>query len=329
MRNTLLSKVLDRSISIFNSVESYCGADITIGDVLRDFRSNKYAATISDARNFLDRNDVMGYKAIKRQLPVVTFSGKFEGGRKKENLIDYSNVIVLDIDDLSKDELNRTKDCLKADEYVFAYWESPSKQGIKGLVYVTYNNVYDSLDVYHKHAFRQLKKYFIENYKITLDSSGSDFTRLCFACWDKKLVIKNVVIPFQVQAPIETGCKMKTQQPVKTGGRCVLEGIRNIEGRNSISKRIEMESIIRYLKKHKRSITYNYQDWLDVAFAIVSTFNADLGVKYFSQLSQLDVDKFDETACKQLLYNCYRNSRGDITFASIIYKAQQQGYKKV
>ena len=90
-----------------------------------------------------------------------------------------------------------------------------------------------------------------------------------------------------------------------------------------------MEAIIRYLKRHKKSITYSYQDWLEVAFGIVSTFNTDLGRKYFIQLSQMDVDKFDKMECVRLLDDCYSNSRGDITFGSIVYKAQKQGYKKM
>lgn len=262
-------------------------------------------------------------------MPVLTFSGKFDGGHKKTHLKDYSNVIVLDIDDLGEEELKRVKECLSVDEYVFAYWVSPSNQGVKALVYLEYTYDGNLLDTRHKNAFNQLKTHFLDFYGIQIDSSGSDFSRLCFACWDRELVLKDGVVPFSVQAPVKKGRSKSARISKKViEDKTLLTGVKNIKGRNSIANRKEIEAIIRYLKKRKRSITHNYQDWLGVAFAIVQAFNPDLGRKYFIQLSQLDIDKFDEAECLRMLDYCYRNSRGDVTFASLIYKAQREGYDK-
>lgn len=323
-----LQKILDTNVSFFESVGSSNANDVKIGEVLSSFRTKKYASVITKARIALNEGNEQDYKTLKKKLPVVAFCGTFNGGHKKTDLVEYSNVMVLDIDDLTQDDLIKVKKQLATENYVFAFWESPSKQGFKGLVYLQYDYDVDDLDSKHKNAFGQLKDYFDQEYDITLDRSGLDYSRLCFACWDPTLVIKDLVTPFHVTAPIEKNRNKASRQHIKRSP-IVLSGVPNMKGRNSYAKRTEMESIIRYLRKHNKSITRSYQDWLEVAFGIVSTFNPDLGKKYFLQLCRLDHDKFDETECMNLLNNCYRKSNGVVNFATIIYKAQQQGYKKV
>lgn len=330
MENTLLSIVLNTKVSVFRSKNSRDIRDVTIGSVLKAFKSEQYAGAVREARRFLAGGDETGYKAKKNELPVVTFSGTFVGGHGKKNLKEYSNVVVLDIDDLAAEDLIKVQHCLAADAFVFAYWKSPSNQGLKGLVYLEYN--YEGeLNDRHNNAFYQLENYFLEHYGITLDSSGSDYSRLCFACWDRDLVQKTMLIPFAVQAPVKKDRKETVRQPnteAATEERQLLVGLRNLKGRNNPFKRIEMENIIRYLKKQNKSITFYYSDWIKVAFAIVDTFNPDLGRKFFIQLSAMDKDKFNEADCISTLDYCYRNSRGNITFATIVFKAQKQGYKK-
>ena len=332
MNSTLLTTVLNTSVSIFRSKDSRDIRDVTIGAVLKAFKSEKYAETVKEARRILDGGDEAGYKAKKGELPVVTFSGTFAGGHGKKNLKQYSYVVVLDIDDLAEDDLTKAQKCLAADEYVFSYWKSPSNQGLKGLVYLEYN--YEGeLNECHNNAFDQLEKHFLEYYGITLDGSGSDYSRLCFACWDNELVLKTEVVPFPVLPP----AKKERKKPIRkakvteevTEEKLLLVGVHNIKGRNSIRKRNEIEAIIRYLKRHNKSITYSYQDWLEVGFAIVNSFNPDLGKKYFLKLSALDTDKFDEADCLRMLDNCYKNARGSITFGTLLYKAQQQGYESM
>lgn len=74
-----------------------------------------------------------------------------------------------------------TKDCFQNDCYVFASWESPSKNGLKGLVLLDFDfPLNNNIDLAHKSAFFKLYNYFKENYNVEIDVSGSDITRLCF-----------------------------------------------------------------------------------------------------------------------------------------------------
>lgn len=333
MDENLLKNILNSEISFFDSVNSKHSYLVSIALILNIFKSNKYFHQIQQARNCLLNNNLDGYKKIKSNLPVVTFSGVFKNGHGKNNLITYNNIIVLDIDKLSDEQLETTMLKITNDEYVFASWISPSNQGIKCLVYLLYDSINTSFDDVHKQAFVQLCEYFKNNYDIELDKSGSDISRLCFVCCDNDLHLKNICKPFVVKIEDIHKYSTKTTKEIahKDDNENYLNnitGIKNVKGKNDKYRRNEISSIIKFLKKNKKSITYSYSDWVEVAFAIVSTFNFDLGKKYFLELSKLDVEKYNEVECIQLLHNCYIQSRGEISFGSILYKAQQLGYKR-
>jgi hypothetical protein len=65
-----------------------------------------------------------------------------------------------------------------------------------------------------------------------------------------------------------------------------------------------------------------------VAFAVANTFTHDVGERYFLRLCRLDGTNHDEVGSKKLLRYCYLNSRGKITFRTIIRFAILNGYKK-
>ena len=88
-----------------------------------------------------------------------------------------------------------------------------------------------------------------------------------------------------------------------------------------------MSDIIKYLERKNKTITYNYNDWCKVAMAISNTFTYDIGLKYFKKLSILDKQKYNEITCTNFLTNCYETRNGDVNFSTIVYLANQQGYK--
>ena len=88
-----------------------------------------------------------------------------------------------------------------------------------------------------------------------------------------------------------------------------------------------MSNIIKYLTIKNKSITYSYADWYKVAMGIANSFTFDIGKKYFNKLSALDVGKYNSINCENFLTDCYEMRNGSIKFASIIYLANQQGYK--
>lgn len=324
--NINVSDLLQQEVSWFNSIISKRPSRLTIGEVLEKFSSSLFKEKVLEARDYLKSGADEMYKACKSTLPVITFSGVFENGHSKSNLSKYNSIIVIDIDHLSESSFVETKERLITDKYVFALWTSPSGHGLKGLISTNIDKT-NSVDIEHKCAFHQITEYFKNEHSIDLDLSGSDYSRLCFACWDENLIIKSNANVFDVDlTQSEIDRKQKTKSDI-TEKVVIANNKSNIKGRNRQQNKDTCIRIIKYLKKKDLSITYEYDNWVRVAYAIVDAFNPDLGHKYFQMLSRQDPTKYDEEKCKKQLDYCYSHSTGLITFSTIVYLAKKKGFK--
>lgn len=303
--------------------------DVTLGAVLDEIKSVKHREFINYLRN-LYTHDMESYGKNKTKLPGVLFCGSFNKKRKKEFLNTYNYIVVLDIDKLESAEMERVLKALKNEPIVFSFWISPSNCGIKGLVHLNYCEQVEKerVDELHKTAFSQLVQYFETEHEIELDTSGSDFSRLCFLTYDSLLVLKDEITPFEVKKVdiVKTKKEKKGKIPALKKVK-FQDTLHNPSGKNNKADRKMMKNIIKYIQKNTVSITYTYEDWLRVAFAISNSFTFDIGLKYFVELCKQDKGKYDEINCTNFLINCYEVSRGEIGFDTIIYLAQNKGFK--
>jgi len=333
-----MNKLLNQKVSFQENAWSPLGREYTIGEVLNFIKNGNYAADVTRLRTFLNKGNKEAYDSNKRRLPGVTFSATFNEERKRENLNFYNQVVVIDIDKVSPEKLDEIKDILSNDQFVSCFWESPSKTGIKGLVQIDSEVPLKDIDVdaFHKHAFKNIVEYFLNNYGIGLDISGSDTTRLCFLSHDPNIVLKGSCKPFPVKELILTGDskKGKKDEVIKQPKKKIFEQkinkniLLNPKGKNSPSDRSKIQSIIKYLTKRNISITNDYNSWYRVALAISNTFTHDIGEKYFLRLCRLDGAKHDELQSKNLLLYCYEHSKKEIFFKTIVYLAKQAGYRE-
>lgn len=222
------------------------------------------------------------------------------------------------------------KNNFSADKFVFAFWESPSKKGIKGLVHLSFSVQLNetNLDRAHKGAFNKLKNYFAENYNVELDISGIDTTRLCFLSYDPDMVQKQEVVSYEVAESefFSTPLRKEKSEKVKIIHKSSKEALYKMQGKNDPDDRKTMKSILNYLVKRKISITKSYEEWYKVAFAIANTFTFEIGLKYFLELSSIDAEKFNRDKCENLLRNCYETNRGEIGFNKLKSYAIEKGY---
>lgn len=326
--------VLQVRVSYQLNVWSPISKEISIKDVLMEISSDSYSTQVKYLRQLLHSGNQDAYDTHKVSLPAVTFCASFDASRQRSSIKQYHSLMVLDIDKLSEEELNRIKECMYKDEFVFTYWESPSQNGIKGLVHLRYESHInkESIDVAHKSAFKILKKYFFDSYNIVLDNSGSDTTRLCFLSYDPKLVLKDSIVSFNIseadilsQSPTKKSKTTDKEVMVYQGDRDILF---NPKGKNDPRHRNTIQAIIKFLIRKNLSVTESYEDWFKVALAIANSFTYEIGEKYFLRLSALDPQKFDVVKCKNMLIHCYHNRRGKVNFSTIIFLARTQGYQK-
>ncbi len=324
-----IDNILNTTVSYQKNTWSDISNEPTIKEILEIIKSEKLKGQIADLREKLNQDNNEYYDTYKKLLPAVTFSGTFNQKRNLDNLKLYNNLIVLDFDKLSENEIIEGYEHLLADEYVLTFWRSPSNKGFKGLVsleYVNFSNEFN-INILHKSAFKKLSNHFKELYNLELDKSGSDISRLCFLSYDPNLVLKVNVrnltiteddIVFEIIKE-----KSKTRSIKYASNK---DALYNPINKNKQLNRKLMTDIIRYLTNKNKSITYSYAEWCKVAMAITDSFTYDIGLKYFIKLSRLDNTKYNEVDCTNFLLNCYETKNGNVSFGSIIYLANQRGY---
>ena len=161
-------------------------------EVLKDIKTGKYFNVIKYLRKSLAESKMEAYERAKKSLPAFTPSASFKGGRKLEFITSYTQIVVLDIDKLSKEQLTNAKALAIQNQYTFSAFISPSGNGLK--IFVQVNSSQEN----HKEAFLKLQKYYEELLALPIDKSGKDVTRLCFVSYDTDLFLNENASIFKV-----------------------------------------------------------------------------------------------------------------------------------
>lgn len=327
---------------------SYCSGkyaketpQIKLSHALKEIKSSKNQKLIESLRADLQNKD-----KYKNQLDGYIFTGTFSS-RGTANLIKYSNLCVLDFDHLTKENLDSLKEFLKNDKFVFAYWDSPSGTGVKGLICFDFsmiNNWEKEIPTYHKQAFCQFSDYFdktFNNSEVKLDSSGKDIPRLCFSSYDPNIIIKDEVECFLVEiSEPDYSQKNKITKSVKNKAKIKSsikkelneDIVRTIARTSDDIARRKIKSVYVYLKNRNLSITETYERWYKVGQIIANTFSYNIGKEYFLNFCRLDKiqNKHDEEKSRDLIIKCYLNSlspvQNPLQFKSLLFYAQEKGW---
>lgn len=150
-------------------------------EVLNDIKTGKYINVITYLRKSLAESKMEAYERAKKSLPAFTPSASFKGGRKLEFVTAYTQIVVLDIDKLTKEQLTNAKALAQETPYTYSAFISPSGNGLK--VFVRVNSSQEN----HREAFITLQKFYEEFLSLPIDKSGKDVTRLCFVSYDTDL----------------------------------------------------------------------------------------------------------------------------------------------
>ena len=326
----------DYPVTFFPYLRSSVTTVTSLKSVLSDFKNGRYANQIKRVRNVLRTSGEDAYRDAKKSLSAIAFCGEFNKGHGKSDLVRYNNLLVFDIDHLDEEEMIRVRRCLSDTNSVLAFWTSPSGNGFKGVMRINYRNKPDDadLDKCYKKAYADVTSFFDKHYGVHLDPACSDYSRVCYVCWDENLFFNPGAHEFVVDC--NGSLQPKRGKPTQKASDFIAKrpeigdvGFhpQNEKGKNDPRSRRIIVSIIKYLTKRNLSITSTYDEWLRVGFAIASTFNYDLGLKYYLELCKLDGIKYDEEESIKKLKECYIHGSGDIKLGTIIEMAQKKGYQ--
>ncbi len=158
----------------------------TLERYIADVRSGKHKKAVEKVQAYLAASENEKAEAGKKILPLLVPGGAMAGGRKLEHMVRYSGCICFDLDDVLLPPEQILSQAAQLG-YVKAGHISPSHTGNKLFVLV------DSDQEHHLQAFEQVRAMIEKDLPgVTVDISGKDANRGCFASYDPDAFYKEV-----------------------------------------------------------------------------------------------------------------------------------------
>ncbi|NTW98356.1 MAG: DUF3874 domain-containing protein [Geobacteraceae bacterium] len=236
-------------------------------------------------------------KLEKEKLPCFSPSACFSGGRKRENLVSHSGVINIDIDAQHNEQhdLPALRAVIYADKYIYAGHLSVSGRGLS--LYIKINSEK------HHETFLSIEKYFAEEYRIVIDPSCKDVSRLRFVSYDDDLYLND-------RASKYTKAEKKEAA--------------DFQRRKVACCDADVEHVLQQIERDRRDLTENYAAWVKIGFALHGEFGPN-GEEFFHRISQFH-PKYNRQDCSRKYRQC---SGGGVGIASFFWAAKEAGYEIV
>ena len=227
-------------------------AEMTEEEIVSAIGSPKYRNTVESVRRIFLEQGEKAANEEKKKLPSVTFSANYRGGRSNATLVKYLGYIVIDIDHLSKEELARILQTVRACSYTRIAFISPKGMGLKIIAHTqrpdgTLPDTIQEIEDFHNAAYNKVASFYCQLCQTEIDTSGQDVGRTCLLSYDPGIYFNRDATPFIVEQP---PLFYKTQKKKKTPGRKKQE-----TDNNPVSE----ETALNYHSSHASlMVTLNY-----------------------------------------------------------------------
>lgn len=227
-------------------------AEMTEEEIVSAIGSPKYRNTVESVRRIFLEQGEKAANEEKKKLPSVTFSANYRGGRSNATLVKYLGYIVIDIDHLSKEELARILQTVRACSYTRIAFISPKGMGLKIIAHTqrpdgTLPDTIQEIEDFHNAAYNKVASFYSQLCQTEIDTSGQDVGRTCLLSYDPGIYFNRDATPFIVKQP---PLFYKTQKKKKTPGRKKQE-----TDNNPVSE----ETALNYHSSHASlMVTLNY-----------------------------------------------------------------------
>lgn len=292
------------NFSFYNSLYSTDEPDGTldINQLIEVIRYGYLIDTISKLRLLSDKDAKRKIKV--GEIPAVTLSGIFEK-RNSESLISHSGLIQIDIDDVSN--YNQIFSAIKNDVYTYVAFMSPSGNGIKVIVKIPPS------PLNHQEYFYALERYYKEEYSIEIDKACKDIVRTMLLSLDPEIYCNPKSYIFKDKWKPEVKKAKEYRKPIFESNYVYESG----------SNDDKCAEIIRELELRKIDLTDNYEEWINIGFALANEFG-ESGREFFHRASALS-SKYDPRDCDKTFSSFLKRNKGGIGFATFVFYAKQAG----
>lgn len=230
----------------------------TIQEILLEIRDGKVKNTIQQLRQ-IPNDDV--HKSQRRrkkgELPMVLWQGIFNK-RSNDGLQQLTGIICIDIDHSTPEKLLEIKTCLSTNQYVVAFFDGPSGDGLK-ILFLT-----DLIDpALYKNCYKHLEKQFEATFGTKPDSNCEALSQGCFLSWDPYLYVNPnaQAYHYEFDPSVE---KVKPQSSVSSGSTWIPPQITQEQKlMNKVKQQVfpmTDEKIIEILDHKFKRFPNNYKD---------------------------------------------------------------------
>ncbi|MGV0847879.1 DUF3987 domain-containing protein [Empedobacter falsenii] len=179
---------------------------ITLQDLISNIKTGTYQDDVNTIRMAIGMGKPERADELKKNLLAFTPSATYSGGRKKEFIQEYNQIIHLDFDNIDEEDLIQITTQTASISYTLACFKSPSGNGLKVFIQV------DSLLQHHDLAYKQVQEYYEKQLGINADPKCKDVTRLCFVSFDENAYYNPLATIFAVNTKVE---EKVVNQPVQ------------------------------------------------------------------------------------------------------------------
>jgi len=158
-------------------------------EFLREVKNGRFRAEVENIRSLIREGKEEEAQQQKKLLTSVTVCALYSGGRRDANLSEYCGIVILDLDDLSPEEVVRLRAVIEADRHTYACFVSPGGLGLKVLVSVALEDgslpvSVEEIKKFHREMYNRVMRYYTALTSATIDVSGKDVGRLCYVSYD-------------------------------------------------------------------------------------------------------------------------------------------------
>lgn len=253
-------------------------------------------------------------KPLKSNIPYVTFSGEFRI-RNNGQLINHSNIIVIDIDNPHGWEMSNCenvehwREALKTDNKVLFFFRSPTngfKIGFRKPTNMEHADAYYSAMMHCKTV-----------YNFDVDVSGKDVSRACFLSYDV-----NVWANYDCN---ELELIERVAESSNVGSCDAPVSLKTFTHETKPLTWITLERAVYVVKSLPKSHYDNavYSDWLKVGLALHYQFKGnETALKIWQWWSSQDYAGYNDNGCIKTWNSFTHNGSQLITFTSLLTKRE-------
>ena len=196
-------------------------AEMTEEEIVSAISNGTYRETVEDVRRIFAEQGEKAANEKKIELPEITFSANYRGGRSNATLVKYLGYIVVDIDHQTQEALARILALAKKRAHTRIAFISPKGMGLKIVVRVcrtdgTLPETIQEIEDFHHAAYHKIASFYAQLCGVEVDTSGQDVSRTCLFSYDPDIYFNPDATAVIVEQP---PMFFKSQKKKKASGK--------------------------------------------------------------------------------------------------------------